>query len=722
MMKRGLGDAVRRGEPDLSKLFRPKTLAVVGATDAPESSTRMAYDRLERWCDDHDVVLYPVNPRRETVRGRACYPTLADIPDEVDVVTVFVADARDAVRAAVDKGAAFVVVFAAGYSETGEDGAARERELVEIVRGTKTRLLGPNTALNAFEWFKDLPGRPIALITQSGAQGRPLFQAQDIGIALSHWAPVGNEADLDTSDFVRFFSSEPETGAIAAYVEGFKSGRAFIAAARSAAERRVPIVLVKVGRTNVGASWTQTHTGHVAGNDAVFSAMCRQFGVTRVDELDELVDVAQLFARAHPIQGRGICVYTTSGGTSSLFGDMAAAAGLRMPELAPTTVDKLRQWIPDMFRISNPIDSGGVPASDWRGPLILETILADPNVDVLVVPVAGWYPPTSDVLAADVVAAAQRTDKTVCVIWNSPVADEPSYREVLLGANIPVFRSYRNCIMALSAYFEYNDHLDRLAAVPALAVPSRRSRPAIAARRLVHQRTGTLSERDSKEILAAYRITTSRDVFCQTMSEAVAAAREIGFPVVVKASAELAHKSDHGLVRVGLNSAREVRFATKGILAAAEQLVPGGVEGVLVSELVRGGVETVVGVACDETFGPVVMFGLGGVAVELFHDVSFRIPPFDDVEARRMVAETRAATLLAGYRTQPAVDTDALVDVIIKLSRLALDLEGEIREVDINPLIVRPDGAVAVDALVALADRPSRRRGQTSSSQSTRSP
>src|SRR5207253_7526960 len=297
------------------------------------------------WAAAPGATLYPANPNRETVGDATCYRSILDVPADIDLAVILGGEAVEALEAVIEKKARFAVIFAAGFAEVGGEGTELQARIEQMVAGSELDLLGPNTNLNAFELFRDdLAGRSIALITQSGHQGRPVFQGQEIGIKLSHWAPTGNEADLEFADFAAYFADQPDVGAIAAYVEGFKDGRTLMLAADRAAQRGVPIVAVKVGRTDEGRSMAKAHTGHLTGSDAVVSAAFRQFGVTRVDGLDELLDVSAMFARTQPPAPAGkragdvvdgVCIYSISGGTGAHMADMAAAAGLRLPQLTP---------------------------------------------------------------------------------------------------------------------------------------------------------------------------------------------------------------------------------------------------------------------------------------------------------------------------------------------------------------------------------------------------
>lgn len=695
------GRPVELREVELDRFFNAQVIAVVGASDSPGTAGMLNYRLVCDWSKPLGRRVYPVNPNRDQVVGEPCYPSVLDVPEDVDVVVILVSDAIGPLKDAIAKKAPFAVIFAAGFAETGAEGAARQAEIEALITENEIHLLGPNTTLNAFQPFRrDLAGKRVALITHSGHQGRPIYQAQEIGIPMEGWVPTGNEVDLESADFIRWFTDQPDVGVIAGYIEGFKDGRTLMLAADHALKRGVPMVFVKPGRTEIGRSWVQTHAGHLAGSDAVMSAVFRQFGMTRVDGLDELLDVSAMFARCLPPSGDGVAIYSISGGTCTHVADWATAMGLTVPELTRETQERLREWIPGYLRVSNPVDTGGHPTGDERGPKILQAILEDPNIGLLVVPVPSSVSPVTDRLAEDLVDAARNTDKPVCVVWGSPTADEPSYREVLLPSALPLFRSVGNCLTAVKAYLDYHRFRDRYRSP--FARPALRPLPAARKVRELLAPGGALSEHGSKRVLAEYEIPVTRDILCGSAAEAARAARSIGLPIVMKVSSRaLLHKSDLGLVRVGVATERDVRAAFGELMDLARVAAPDGpIEGVLVSELVDGGIETALGVVRDELFGPTVMFGLGGIAIEVFRDVSFRVPPFTKAEARRMIEETKSASLLKGVRGKPKADIGALANAIMKVQRLAMDLSDQIVELDINPLLARPDGVVALDALV----------------------
>ncbi|MHA4775814.1 acetate--CoA ligase family protein [Streptomyces sp. MSC1_001] len=687
--------------PDLDRFFRPESVAVVGASDTEGRPNTGITRQLLAWAERVGARLVPVHPTRPRVFGIDCVPSVGALTEPVDLAVLLVADPLPVIEELAATKVRFAVAFASGFAETGAAGAAAQERLAAAVRRSGLRLLGPNTNLNAFERFReDLEGPAVALITQSGHQGRPVFTLQELGVRLSHWAPTGNEADLETADFLSYFAGRPEVGAIACYVEGLKDGRSFLLAADRAARHGVPVVAVKVGRTETGARTAASHTGKLTGADQVVDAAMRQFGVIRVDGLDQLQDTATLLARARRPVAEGVVVYSISGGTGAHFADLATAAGLDLPALPQAKQDELHQWIPEYLDVANPVDNGGHPVGDWRGRKIIDAILADPSVGVLICPITGPFPPMSDRLAQDLVDAAEATDKLVCVVWGSPVGTEDAYRTTLLGSSrVATFRTFSNCIGAVKAYLDhhrfttgYRSPFDEAPRTPS---PSLRKAQAL-------MRPGRrLSEHAAKQLLRAYGIRVPREQLVTSAAAAVRAAGLVGYPVVMKASGtRLAHKTELGLVKVGLTSASQVRDAYRELtdIARFESV---DLDGILVCQMVGRGVEMVVGVTHDELFGPTVTVGLGGVLVEVLNDTAVRVPPFGEREARSMLAELRGRALLDGVRGAPPADVDALVEVVLRVQRMALELDGDLAELDINPLMVLPrgQGAVALDAL-----------------------
>ncbi|MGH2829984.1 MAG: acetate--CoA ligase family protein [Actinomycetota bacterium] len=681
-------------ETDLRHFFHPQTIAVIGATD---DKSRPGYHLLRKViarAERDGGKVFGVNPRVEgSIEGVPCYPSLADVPGEIDVVVVMINDAERGVRDAVAKKARFAIVFTAGFREVGEEGAKREEALAAIAREGGVRLFGPNTNVNAFEMFPDLPGRKLALITQSGHQGRPIAQGVELNIPVKYWAPTGNEADLEFADFVEFFVDDPEVAVIAAYIEGFKSIDRLRQAAEKAAAAGKPIVLVKVGRTEAGQKMAMAHTGHLTGSDDVHDAFFRQYGIIRVDDLDELLETAAMFTRLDKPAGDGVCVYAISGGTGAHVADLCAWAGLPLPTLEQKTQDRLRELIPDYLTVSNPVDNGAQavrkPGQNRR---LIETVLEDPNVDILLCPITGILPSMSAIVTGDIVDAYKSASKAIIAIWGSPVTDEEGFRTLVAG-QVPMFRSFRACVAGLRRFIDYwrwqPAFEPRVAAAPAEGSS-------------LPPGSGPLSEPESAAFAKQYGITFPKGDLAPDALSAQLVAHGVGKRLVLKAAGRgILHKTDAGLVRVGV-SVNDAAAVFKELETAARKVAgEDGYEGVLIQEVISGGEEVIVGFSRDPQFGPVVLFGLGGVFTEVLKDVALRIAPLARRDAEEMIREIRGFPLLDGARGHPKADIDALADLLMAVGRIAIE-HPDITEFDLNPVRVMPagQGVIALDALV----------------------
>lgn len=699
-----MGRPTRQRDIDLESLFSPKRVVVIGASTTRGRPNSAMWRKIRSWGEQRGAEVVPVNHRFDVLDDVPCHRSIDTVDGAIDLAVILVGDSVAAFEAIIARSPKFAVIFGAGFAEVGATGARLQRRLEELLRQSDTHLLGPNTNLNAFETFRqDLDGPAIALITQSGHQGRPVFQAQELGVNISHWAPTGNEVDLESADFMHWFADQPTTGAIAAYIEGFASGRTLQLAADHAAKVGVPIVCVKVGRTATGASMAQSHTGHLTGNDRVTGDVFRQYGITRVDGLDELTDVSAALARSRPParpKRRNVCVYAISGGTGAHMADLVAAAGMRLPTLTKSTRDELRRHVPGYLRVSNPVDSGGAPSADERGAKILAAIVADPLVDLVIVPITGALDSMSMPFARDLVAIAEHTDTPIFVVWGSPT-ESPAFREVLcVSERVSTFRTFSNCVLAAAAYFDHHEFVGRYRS--SFDRPVRRVSAAARTVAPLLVSHASLSEFDSKRVLAAYGIPTGRNVIATSADVAAKAARKVKGSVALKISSpDIAHKSEHGLVKLGIHTERDVREQFERLVRRAAKRVPdAAIDGVLISEMAPKGIECVIGVSRDSVFGPVIAFGAGGVLVELTDDIAIRVPPFDRSEARRMIDQTLAGRLLAGVRGAPPAKISAVVDIIMRVQRFVMDFADEIEELDINPVVVTKDAAVVVDALI----------------------
>lgn len=689
---------------DLDHFFHPDGTAIIGRVDGADTATVASlherYDRFgKRW--------YLVNPKGGTIAGSIpIYTSVIEIPDRVElaVINVNPAAVPDIIDQLGAKGIRYALVFTSGFSEVGAEGAAIERDLGERAKKWGIRVFGPNTNTNAFEPMPDVAGNrggKIGLLTQSGHNGRPVVQGAEFGSAFSRWVPTGNEVDLELADFLEYFAYDDDTQVIGAYVEGFTSADRLRIALQAANDNDKPVVMLKIGETEAGARMASSHTGHLTGSDAVVNGLFAQHAVTRVGDLDELLDTASLFAKLPRNTGRNVCMYSISGGSGTLMMEQAEKCGIALPALTDETQRKLHEIIPAYLTVSNPVDNGGalvlsIP-QDTRL-RILDLVANDPNVDVLVVGLTAPLGPMTSALASDIRVWAPTAPVPVIVTWNSYKIEEPAFSDVI-AAGVPIFRSFRNCFGALRAFYDYQ------ARRPLLR--SRAPMPTALAADTVRllDRGGTLDAVASRTLLESFGVPLIGESVVTSADTAVATADRFGYPVVMKiASADFPHKSDVGLVRIGVGSAATVAEVFDELMNRAARVDPtASIDGVLVQQMAAEGTEMIVGITHDSQLGAAVMVGTGGIFAEVLRDVAVRPLPLDERDAREMVDALRGATLLRGARGRPPGDIDALVHVILAVARLATACGDRLLELDLNPVIVSPTGAVAVDSLIVTA-------------------
>ncbi|MES3003550.1 MAG: acetate--CoA ligase family protein [Pseudomonadota bacterium] len=696
----------------IHKMLNPRSVAVVGATP------RMQYGGkfLKRVLNYKDRLnVYPVNPKYDEILGEKSYPSIADLPEAVDVATIIVPyhAVLETLKECKAKGVGSAIVISAGFSERGEDD---RRELQERVgayaRESGVRISGPNCLglanVRDNVWLTSssrvdggTPG-PVGLVCQSGASlfGPFLARALDMGLGMSYVVSTGNEADLEFADFARYLLDDEGTKVIAGFIEGFKNAEKFIEVAQLAQERGKPIVLIKIGRSDLGSRAASSHTAALTGSDKLYDAVCRQYGVIRVQNYDELLETAQLLARAKPTIARGVAVVSHSGGVSSLTADMIGQAGLQLPELTDRAKDGINAILKGFGWASNPADVTGKANSD-DFPAIIRHLIDEPEVGTLVVASAGGDPHADQLLEL-----RDHTEKNVVYLWTGS-RNQTTGLPKLKAAGLPVFYNPDSLAKGLRHLLDYHDFRRKRAAHPAQP-----DTPATAAQlKLVDELQArgriTLSETDSKSLIAAWGVAVSRDERASSAQEAAQAAARTGFPVVMKIdSADIPHKTEAGGVRLGLRDATEVAAAFDEIMANARAYSPQArLDGVMVQEMVQGGVETIVGVTYDAQLGPTIMFGSGGVMVEVYQDVTLRRCPINLAEAHEMIAEVKGSKRLTGFRGSAPADIDALAQTLVDVSRMAVQLKGRLAELDINPLLVLPKGrgVKAVDALATFS-------------------
>jgi len=696
----------------LDSILRPRSIAIIGASRNPNTIGFQILDNLVRYGFTGPV--YPVNPKAEVIHSIRAYPSVTAIGDPVDLAVVVVP--RELVLAAAEecgrKGVKGLVVITAGFAEVGGEGVERERRLLEVARRYGMRLVGPNCmgvlnsspefAMNATFAPTMPPFGPVGLISQSGAMGLSILDyAGELGIGIHQFVSVGNNADVSGNDLLVYWADDPGISVILMYLESFGDGRAFVEIARKLT-RRKPIFVVKAGRTAAGARAASSHTAALAGTDLAADALMEQCGVIRAQTVEELFDYAMAFPRLPLPRGDRVAIVSNAGGPAIVLADACESAGLRVCELAAETQAAIRKLVPEEAAVRNPVDLiASATAETFHA--VLSLVLRDPNVDAVIVSVAP--PPlkgqAGDVAEGIVAATAEHRDIPVIAVLLGRQG-VPARMQNLLRAGMPGYIFPESAARALAAMNRYRKWRERPEGA-VLHFPAAAARVAEILATARGEGREKLAEDEALEVLAAYGIPTVPWRRVGSEDEAAAAARDLGLPVVLKViSRTIVHKSDVGGVVVGLESERAVREGYRRMLQRVRERAGAAPEAVLVQQMIPGGRETIVGSAREPRAGPLIMFGLGGVAVEVLKDVVFRVHPLTDVDAREMLRAIRGFPLLEGVRGQPAVDVVALEEVLQRVSQLVGEHEA-ILEMDVNPLVALPDRVLALDARFRIA-------------------
>ena len=680
----------------------------MGATDREGSVGRAITANL---LADFDGEVLAVNPTKDEVLGLRCYDAVGDVPDvDVAVVVVPPSIVLDAIREAGESGVRNVVVITAGFGESGSEGASRERELREIADEYDLNVVGPNslgimnTALGLNATFGPENAQPgsISFMSQSGAFVTAVVDwANDRNLGFHNVVSLGNKAVLDESDFVREWGDDPETDVILGYLEDVVDGREFVSAARDVT-RDTPVVVVKSGRTEAGASAAASHTGAIAGSERAYEAALDQAGVLRVESVQDLFDFGSILAGQPVPEGDGVAIVTNAGGPGVMTTDAVGDSDLSLASFSDETLDEFREVLPDEANIYNPVDIiGDAPVERFAD--ALEIALADPNVDAAVVLACPTAPLSFEELADTVVdlSAGHETPIATTLMGGSSTR---AASETLSEAGIPTYFDPARAVRSLDALREYRTISRREYAEPETFDVDREAAQEIL-ERAARRDTNRLGV-EAMGLLDAYGIPTPAGDIVDDRTEAVRAAEEVGGgdDVVMKiVSPDILHKSDIGGVAVGVPP-DEVGDTYEDLVTRARNYQPDAtILGVQVQEMLDtdDAVETIVGTNRDPQFGPLVMFGLGGIFVEILEDATFRVAPVSEPSAREMIGEIDAAPLLRGARGREPVDESGIVETIQRLSQLVTDFPA-IVELDVNPLVARPDGVSAVDVRLTI--------------------
>lgn len=702
--------------PDLSCFLNPRGVAVVGASNDPN---RIGGQMLRLLTDfGYRGQIHPVNPRYPEIGGMTCYPDVAAVPQPCDVALIGLAAQHvpGIIGQCGKAGISYALVLSAGFSEVGGEGKSLQSQLVAAARASGVRITGPNClgilnlkddARIGFGGTMQLatlrPG-PLAMVTQSGGFGfGVLAMACHCGLGFNYAISTGNEDDLTMLDWVADLLERPEVEIVVAFMEGITDGRRMMAIGERALELGKPILVWKVGNTDIGRQAATSHTARLTAGYELYRAAFRRGGYVEIRDVDDLIDISKVLLGRKLPKGNGVAVLTLSGGAGVLLADRCIEHGLTLPRLAPATTDKLSKILVSFASADNPIDATAHGYNDNFASYskAIREVIADPNIDQLVARAPRGR--AARPWAEGLIEVLRETDKPLILNWPTSPDDNGDVMRYLEENGVPCILAPGRSIRAMAAVTEFAQKCRDYRARGKR--PFRRSVDRV---KLGLCGAGTLGEHRSKQLLAGYSVPVVRERLMTAPEVEALNAPPLPFPLAVKIeSPDVPHKTEAGAVRLNITDLDALKQAAREVEAAARTHVPGArITGVLVQEMASG-LEVIIGAVNDPYFGPTVAFGLGGIFTELLKDVTHRFAPFDADVAREMVGEIKGAPLLNGYRGRPALDVDALAETLARVSQLIADHADRIAEIDVNPLFVRPagQGVVAADALVVLKDQ-----------------
>ncbi|RPJ47414.1 MAG: CoA-binding protein [Betaproteobacteria bacterium] len=697
--------------PDLSRLLDPRGVAIIGASTDLSRIGGQPIKLLTEYGFKGKV--YPVNPKYAEVKGLPCYPDIAAVPQPCDIALIAVAGhlVPGAIEQCGKAGIPFAVVLSAGFSEAGEAGKALNEKLLAAIKLSGVRVVGPNClgVMNLDQDFrlgfggtlqlKTLQPGPIAMVTQSGGFGFGVVAvACYYGLGFNHVISTGNEADLTALDWMEHLIERPDVEILTAFLEGTTEGHRLRRLGARALELGKPVLVWKVGNTDVGSRAATSHTARLTAGYELFRTAFREGGFIEVQDVDDLVDYCKAFRCRKLPRGNGVGVMTLSGGAGVLLADRCTARGLTLPRLTDATRETLRGIVVAYASIENPIDTTAQGYNDNFASYTrtMREVLADPNIDSIVA-----RSPRGSVTRAwaeGLVEMLKGVDKPLLLNWPTSPDDNREAMMYLERNGVPCILAPGRTVDAMAALTDFARKRRVFAAARARA-----GKRAVAPQQLDLPAAGTLGEHAAKALLQAYGIPVTGETLLAPDAIEKLGAAPLPFPLAVKVeSADIPHKTEAGVIRLNITSLDGLKQAAREVLAAAKQYKPDArIGGVLVQQMAAGE-EVILGVVNDPHFGPVIAFGLGGVFTEIMHDVTHRFAPFDCETATAMIHEIKGVRLLQGYRGRPPCDIAALADALSRLSLLAADHADRIAEIDINPLFVNAAGVVAADALVVL--------------------
>jgi len=707
-------------EQSLENVFNPRSVAVIGASEVPgKASERRTRSLIE---GGYEGNIYLINPKRSELFGRKAYPSITEIDGEVDLVMIVVAPRflTSAVADSVKMGAKGIIIITAGLGESGEEGKKIEAEILDEAATTGAFVIGPNcsgmfsaSANMNFLGVPQIQKGPISVLAQSGNVIDSLTHyARMRGVGFSKIISVGNAIGVNFHEYIDYLKDDPDTKVIMTYFEGIKEGNSLVRVARETAKKK-PVIALKVGRSSAGARAAASHTGSLAGDDVIVDAAFRQAGIVRVSNADELFDMAEVFASCPLPKGTKVAILSEGGGDNSIAADNAEKYGMDVPVLSTKTQEKMKPFLLEGMPASNPIDYGGTAEENPH--MITECVrvcMEDDHVDGIFI--TGFFGGFKDIIAPHVAESEEKASHDMVDLvqkYTKPLFVHTSFArdpiqslDILKAGGVPVIASSERTAQCLSALMHFSINQQK---INKMHIPTEvaTTRPHVK-KLFTKVREGkrhNLLETESRELLKEYHISLPEAKLADSIEKAIEAGNAMGYPLAMKVvSPDIIHKSDAGGIKLNLNSHEDIKTAFNQIVTNAEKVAEKkNIAGTLISPMAKKGQECIIGMIRDAQFGPVIMFGLGGIFVEVLKDVSFRVAPLAAEDIDEMVKEIKGYAILTGIRGEKPMDINAIKDILARLSEIVID-NPEIKEIDLNPVIVHEKGASIVDSRVII--------------------
>lgn len=709
--------SIRKARTDFSALLNPRGIAVVGAS---QELHRIGGQPVRNLSDlGYQGKIYPVNPKYQEIKGLQCYPDIAAVPQPCDLAVIVVG--AKFIPGIIEKcgkaGIRFAVILSSGFGETGEEGAGLQAELSTAIAASGVRVVGPNCVgimnlksrmyCGMGTGFQDpnLKAGPVAMVTQSGGVGFSVVTlAERMGVGFNYVVSSGNEVDITTPDLIEYFLEQDDIELIAAYMEGVNDGRRLLEVGQRALELGKPIVVWKSGNTKAGRQAAASHTANLTAGYELYRAAFCTGGFIEARDVSDFVDIARAFRRRKLPRGKNVAIVTTSGGAGVVLADHCEENGLTLPPIPAAIAGKLRQILPAFAAVGNPLDmtaqgQNNIGLSPHNQ--VVKLMVEDPAIDQVIVRNGNVHGQAGTTWAQELIGISEQTAKPIMVSWGIVISGTDAVADMLHEGGVPCYETPLRLATAMGALSEFAVRREKFQA----RRPQGGARTAPRRELEFPQGLRALGEHRSKRLLAQYGIPGVREKLLSLDEIAALKRAPLKFPLAVKIeSPDVLHKTEAGAVRLGIGSLQELKTVARSMVEhVSAHMAQAKIDGVLVQEMTSG-IETIVGVINDPHFGPVVMFGLGGILTELLKDVTYRFAPFDTATALDMIHEIKAGAILSGYRGKPAADVQALAECLSRVSWLAADHAERVAEIDINPLFVRAQGqgVVAADALFVL--------------------